>query len=178
MDRDIRSINMLGCHDGIPLLDLKGLVPEKRIQHLIDIMLSRGGMIKNLHGRKDIYYQINATYFSALGTDERKLLLARAIQLFMPGKPQIWYLDLFAGENDIEAVGIGDDASHKEINRTNLSKKDIEYRLTLPVVKKQLELLKMRNSCEAFDLMQSFKFRKQPLIYYSLHGVKTVKRQR
>jgi sucrose phosphorylase len=150
MDRDIRSINMLGCHDGIPLLDLKGLVPEKRIQHLIDIILSRGGMIKNLHGRKDIYYQINATYFSALGTDERKLLLARAIQLFMPGKPQIWYLDLFAGENDVEAVGIGDDASHKKINRTNLSKKEIEHRLTLPVVRKQLELLKMRNQCEAF----------------------------
>jgi sucrose phosphorylase len=68
----------------------------------------------------------------------------------MPGKPQIWYLDLFAGENDVEAVGIGDDASHKEINRTNLSKKEIEHRLTLPVVRKQLELLKMRNQCEAF----------------------------
>ena len=28
------------------------------------------------------------------------MLLARAIQLFTPGKPQVWYLDLFAGRND------------------------------------------------------------------------------
>lgn len=47
---------------------------------------------------------MNATYFSALGEDERKMLLARALQIFMPGKPQIWYLDLFAGKNDYEAV--------------------------------------------------------------------------
>ncbi len=28
----------------------------------------------------------------------KKMLLARAIQMFMPGKPQVWYLDLFAGK--------------------------------------------------------------------------------
>lgn len=95
---------MLGCHDGIPLLDLKGILAEERIQKLIDIIVSRGGYVKDLHGQKNIYYQVNATYFSALGEDERKMLLARALQIFMPGKPQIWYLDLFAGKNDYEAV--------------------------------------------------------------------------
>ena len=83
---------------------------------------SLGGMIKNLHGAKNVYYQVNCTYFSALGADERKMLLARAIQLFMPGKPQVWYLDLFAGENDLEAVRRGGEAAHKEINRTNLTR--------------------------------------------------------
>ena len=39
----------------------------------------------------------------------------------MPGKPQVWYLDLFAGKNDLEAVRRGGGAGHKEINRTNLS---------------------------------------------------------
>jgi sucrose phosphorylase len=47
---------------------------------------------------KDFYYQVNATFFSALGEDEQKLLLARAIQMFMPGIPQVWYLDIFAGK--------------------------------------------------------------------------------
>ena len=146
----IRCVNMLGCHDGIPMLDLKGLVPDERIQGLIDLIVQRGGLIKNLHGKKNMYYQVNATYFSALGGDERKMLLARALQLFMPGKPQIWYLDLFAGENDLEAVRRGGDAGHKEINRTNLSAEEIERRLQWPIVRKQLELLRFRNACPAF----------------------------
>ena len=92
--KGIHCVNMLGCHDGIPLLDLKGLLPDEQIQKLIDTVVARGGYIKNLHGQKNVYYQINATYYSALGEDDRKMLLARALQLFMPGKPQIWYLDL------------------------------------------------------------------------------------
>lgn len=109
---------MLGCHDGIPLLDLKGLLPEDDIRSLIDLIVSRGGMVKNLHGQKNIYYQVNATYYSALGESDSKMLLARAIQMFMPGKPQVWYLDLFAGKNDHEAVRRAGESGHKEINRT------------------------------------------------------------
>ncbi len=147
---DIRVVNMLGCHDGIPLLDLRGLLPEERIQGLIDLIVSRGGLVKDLHGQKNVYYQVNATYYSALGCDDRKLLLARAIQLFMPGKPQIWYLDLFAGRNDHEAVRRGGAAGHKEINRTNLNGEQIQEALGQPVVQKQLALLRMRNQHAAF----------------------------
>lgn len=146
----IRCVSMLGCHDGIPALDLKGLVPEERIQAMIDLIISRGGLIKNLHGKKNMYYQVNATYYSALGEDDRKMLLARALHLFMPGKPQVWYLDLFAGRNDLEAVRRSGEAGHKEINRTNLTAKQIEERLSLPVVRDQLKLLRMRNACPAF----------------------------
>lgn len=83
---------MLGCHDGIPLLDLKGLLPEDDIRSLIDLIVSRGGMVKNLHGQKNIYYQVNATYYSALGESDSKMLLARAIQMFMPASRRygIW----------------------------------------------------------------------------------------
>ena len=149
-DKKIRTVNMLGCHDGIPLLDLKGLIKDARIDKLIDIVVQRGGFVKNLHGQKKLYYQVNATYFSALGGDERKLLLARAIQLFMPGKPQVWYLDLFAGANDYEAVKRAGAGGHKEINRTNLPLEEVEKKLELDVVQKQLEMLKFRNSFPAF----------------------------
>lgn len=57
-----------GYHDGIPLLDLKGLLPKEEIQSLIDRIVSRGGMVKNLHGQKNLYYQVNATYYSAFAT--------------------------------------------------------------------------------------------------------------
>ena len=150
LDKNIRAVNMLGCHDGIPLLDLKGLLTDEQIQSLIDTVVARGGYIKNLHGQKNVYYQVNATFYSALGADDRKMLLARALQMFMPGKPQIWYLDLFAGENDHEAVRRAGPGGHKEINRTNLSNEEMEKRLSMPLVQKQIDLLKFRNGNPAF----------------------------
>ncbi|SDW68479.1 sucrose phosphorylase [Lachnospiraceae bacterium KHCPX20] len=152
----IDTVNMLGCHDGIPLLDLKGILPEERIQKLIDIVVGRGGYVKDLHGAKNMYYQVNATYYSALGEDDRKMLLARAIQMFMPGKPQVWYLDLFLGKNDHEAVKRAGVGGHKEINRTNLSPEDIRERLTWPAVQEQLKLLKFRKECPAFGFDADF----------------------
>ena len=148
--KGISTVNMLGCHDGIPLLDLKGLLPEEDIQRLIDTVVARGGFVKDLHGAKNVYYQVNATYFSALGEDEGRLLLARAIQLFMPGKPQIWYLDLFSGVNDHEAMRRAGPGGHKEINRTNLSAAMAEAGLQRDVVRDQLTLLRLRNTCPVF----------------------------
>ena len=149
-EKGISAVNMLGCHDGIPLLDLRGLLPEADILRLIDTVVARGGFVKDLHGAKNAYYQVNATYFSALGEDERRLLLARAIQLFMPGKPQVWYLDLFAGRNDHEAMRRAGVGGHKEINRTNYSLPEAEAALAKSVVRRQLELLRLRSACPVF----------------------------
>ncbi len=148
--KGIKVVNMLGCHDGIPLLDLKGLLTDERIESLITKIVSRGGYVKDLHGQKNMYYQVNATYFSALGEDDNRMLLARAIQMFMPGKPQIWYLDLFAGRNNHAAVEKSGSGGHKEINRTNLSMDDVCEGLKEHVVIEQLDLLKFRNTFPAF----------------------------
>ena len=150
MEKEIHVVNMLGCHDGIPLLDLKGLIPEERIQQIIDTVVARGGYVKDLHGQKNVYYQVNATYYSALGEDDKKMLMARALQMFMPGKPQVWYLDLFAGKNDHEAVKRAGAGGHKEINRTNLSAAQIEELMKTDIVKEQLKLLHFRNVSKAF----------------------------
>jgi sucrose phosphorylase len=163
ISKEYKTVNMLGCHDGIPVLDLKGkevhgiykegLLTDAEIEDIMDIVLSRGGQVKNLYGadgKKISYYQINATYFSALGEDEKKLLLARALQLFMPGIPQIWYLDLFGGKNDYDAVKRAGADGHKEINRTNLSMTEVEERLQTKIVQDQLKMIKFRNRCSAF----------------------------
>ncbi len=149
-EKKIRVVNMLGCHDGIPLLDLKGILADEDIEEMIQTIVGRGGFVKDLHGAKNMYYQVNATYYSALGDDDKKMLFARAIQMFMPGKPQVWYLDLFAGKNDHEAVKRAGAGGHKEINRTNLTMAQIEDAMNKDVVKKQLELLRLRNTNPAF----------------------------
>ncbi|MCF7560460.1 glycosidase [Sabulilitoribacter multivorans] len=163
INKGYKTVNMLGCHDGIPVLDLKGkevngrynkgLLEDDEIASIMSKILERGGRVKNLYdasGNKISYYQINATYFSALGENEQKLLLARAIQMFMPGIPQVWYLDIFAGKNDYEAADKGGSAGHKEINRTTLSKADIERGLKKDVVLNQLKIMRLRNTSKAF----------------------------
>ena len=156
VEKKIQVVNMLGCHDGIPLLDLKGLISEERIQSVIDTVVNRGGYVKDLHGQKNVYYQVNATYYSALGDDDKRMLLARAIQIFMPGKPQVWYLDLFAGKNDHEAVKRAGAGGHKEINRTNLTAKEMEDGLQKEIVQNQLELLRLRSTFAVFSNENEF----------------------
>ncbi len=160
VERDIVTVNMLGCHDGIPVIDLRGgrdgegLLPDVTIDATIERLLARGGRVKNLYGAdgsKISYYQVNATFFSALGEREDRLRLARAIQLFVPGTPQIWYLDLFAGANDDEAADRAGEGGHKEINRTNLSDDDVAAGLQRSVVVDQLEMIRLRNTSPAFD---------------------------
>jgi sucrose phosphorylase len=169
VEKGFKTVNMLGCHDGIPVLDLKGkeingiyhkgLLEDTEIDDIINLILERGGRVKNLYGsdgKKISYYQVNATYFSALGENEQKLLFARAIQMFMPGIPQIWYLDIFAGTNDYAAVEKAGADGHKEINRTTLSLDDIKKALKKDVVTKQLDIIRLRNTSKAFLGMVAF----------------------
>ena len=79
------------------------------------------------------------------------MTLARAIQLFMPGKPQIWYLDLLCGKNDHEAVARAGEGGHKEINRTNYDMQRAEEALQNDCVRRQIELIRFRNTHPAFD---------------------------
>ncbi|MGD8913045.1 MAG: glycosidase [Candidatus Thiodiazotropha sp.] len=164
VDKEIKTVNMLGCHDGIPVLDLRGkrcdnqidsgLLTDEHIDVVIENIMNRGGIVKNLYGpdgKKISYYQVNATFFSALGENEQKLRLARAIQLFMPGTPQVWYLDLFSGKNNHEAAESGGACGHKEINRTNLSLSDLEDGLKQAVVLDQLKMIRLRNTSPAFN---------------------------
>jgi len=163
ISKKYKTVNMLGCHDGIPVLDLKGkevngiynngLLEDVEIEAIMNKIMERGGRVKNLYdpsGNKISYYQVNATFFSALGEDERKLLLARAIQMFMPGIPQVWYLDLFAGKNDYEAADKAADSGHKEINRSTLNMQDIRNGLQKDIVMNQLKIMRLRNNSDAF----------------------------
>jgi hypothetical protein len=54
-------------------------------------------------------------------------LAARAIQFFAPGIPQVYYVGLLAGENDVENVQKTGEG--REINRHNFSMTEIEQAL-------------------------------------------------
>jgi len=148
-----RQFTTLDTHDGIGVVDVIGLLTAEEIDFTKEKMYSQGASAKKVYSSEkynnlDIY-QINCTYYSALGDDDQSYLLARAIQCFAPGIPQIYYVGLLAGKNDIELVE--KTKTGRNINRHNYTLQEIEQEVQRDVVQNLVKLLKFRNEYPAFD---------------------------
>jgi sucrose phosphorylase len=150
-----RQFTMLDCHDGVPVLpDLHGVLSPGEMRALATLVLEHGGNINRLLSDAwavdDVdVHQLNITYYSAVGCDDGRYLLARAIQLFAPGIPQLYYVGLLAGENDlagVEATGDG-----RAINRHNYDRDEIAAALRRPLVQRLIELVRLRHRHPAFS---------------------------
>ncbi len=160
--RPNNAITVLDTHDGIGIIDIgadpsdragrPGLVPPEEIDGLVRIIHDRsGGESAKATGAAasnlDLY-QVNCTFYDALGGDARRYLLARAIQFFLPGIPQVYYVGLLAGRNDMTLLaetGVG-----RNINRHYFSRPEIEAALEQTVVLDLLALIRLRNTHPAF----------------------------
>lgn len=148
-----KQFTTLDTHDGIGVVDVRGLLPDDEIDAAKEHLFKYGANVKRVYNTEkynnlDIY-QINCTYYSALGDDDDAYLLARAIQFFAPGTPQVYYVGLLAGKNDIELLE--ETKEGRNINRHYYSKDEIQKEVRRPVVQKLLELMKLRNTHPAFD---------------------------
>ena len=121
---------MLDCHDGVPVKpDLDGLYDGAEVRRVVETCVARGGNLSLIvspeHQDRDGFdvHQIRGTYYSLLDRDDDAYIAARAIQLFAPGIPQIYYVGLLAGENDQEAAERTGDG--REVNRHNFSREEI-----------------------------------------------------
>ncbi|MFN9450700.1 MAG: sucrose phosphorylase [Rubrivivax sp.] len=163
--RPQNALTVLDTHDGIGIIDIgadaadragsPGLVPPEELDRLVDWIhdncqgqsrQATGAAASNLD-----LYQVNCTFFDALGGDENAYLAARAIQFFLPGIPQVYYVGLLAGRNDMALLaktGVG-----RDINRHHYSPADIDASLQRPVVQRLCELIRLRNEHPAFDGM-------------------------
>lgn len=152
-------LTVLDTHDGIgiidagPMGDKPGLLNAEQIDNLVETMHANsnnesrqatGAAASNVD-----LYQVNCTYYNALGAKDFDYLLSRAIQFFAPGVPQVYYGGLFACENDMELLAktnVG-----RDINRPYLNADKISESLDKPVVKGLIELIKIRNEHPAFS---------------------------
>ncbi|SFC09230.1 sucrose phosphorylase [Alkalibacterium subtropicum] len=85
-----------------------------------------------------------------MGDNDLSYLLARAIQVFAPGIPQIYYVGLLAGKNDIKLLE--ETKEGRNINRHYYSVEEIKEDVSKPVVANLLKILEFRNTSQAFDL--------------------------
>ncbi len=151
----------LDTHDGIGVIDvgadradrsLAGLLGDAEIDALVHaIHANSGGGSARATGAAasnvDLY-QVNCTFYDALGRDDARYLLARALQLFTPGHPQVYYVGLLAGGNDMELLARTDVG--RDVNRHHYTRDEVLAALERPVVRAQLDLLRARSS-PAFD---------------------------
>lgn len=148
-----RQFTTLDTHDGIGVVDVKDLLPNEEIERTKEDIFRFGANVKKIYNTAQYnnldIYQVNCSFYSALGDDDEAYLLARAVQLFAPGIPQIYYVGLLAGRNDLkllEETKIG-----RNINRHYYSLEEIEEEVKRPVVAELLKLMKFRNEHPAFS---------------------------
>jgi sucrose phosphorylase len=160
--RPRNALTVLDTHDGIGIIDIgadaaqrdarPGLVPPQELDRLVErIHENSSGQSRRATGAAasnlDLY-QVNCTYYDALGRDDKAYLCARAIQFFVPGVPQVYYMGLLAQPNDMELLartGVG-----RDINRHYFAAGEAAQALARPVVQKLLALIALRNTHAAF----------------------------
>ncbi|MDD3204570.1 MAG: sucrose phosphorylase [Lachnospiraceae bacterium] len=148
-----KQFTTLDTHDGIGVVDVKDLLPDEEIERTKEDIFQFGANVKKIYNTAaynnlDIY-QVNCSYYSALGDDDSAYLLARAVQFFAPGIPQVYYVGLMAGKNDLkllEETKVG-----RNINRHYYSLEEIEQEVQRPVVQQLITLMEFRNTHPAFD---------------------------
>ncbi len=157
------AITVLDTHDGIGVIDAgpdrknprasPGLLAPEEIDALVETIHQRshgesrqatGAAANNLD-----LYQVNCTYYDALGCRDDEYLMARAVQFFAPGIPQVYYVGLLAGKNDLDLLrrtGVG-----RDINRHYYARDEVKNQLRVPVVGSLLDLIRFRNAHPAFN---------------------------
>ncbi|MEI6865199.1 sugar phosphorylase [Flavicella sp.] len=163
--------NFTASHDGIGLRPVKGILTDNEVQYLGNTVKEHGGLVSyktDADGSKSPY-ELNCSYIDALThpneTDEvryKRMFLAQATVLVMPGVPGIYFHSLVGSRNYHDGV------KHSGLNRTiNREKynidwleKELETQGTL--AKKMLDnykrLISIRINEAAFNPFGKFEF--------------------
>lgn len=153
-----KQFTTLDTHDGIGVVDVVGLLSMDEIDFVredVDKILKdakpymKFPITIKTSGKKAQLYQLGCTYYSALNCDDDAYLLARIVQFFTPGIPQVYYVGLLAGENDVEALKRGEEP--RSINRHTFSEEEIDRAIKKPMLQRMYDIMRFRNSYPAFD---------------------------
>jgi sucrose phosphorylase len=147
-----KQITTLDTHDGIGVVDVQDLLTPEEIERTLIGLDEKGANTRKIYSGPEYrnldVYQVNCTYYSALERNDNSYIAARAIQFFSPGIPQVYYVGLLAGENDIALVERTKNG--RDINRHNYTLDEISTDIEKPVVQRLLRLMEFRTTYPAF----------------------------
>lgn len=149
--RPANCLNVLDTHDGYGVIDggpiggREGLITQEEMAHIFNVAE------KNTNGHSKIAsvvpqwfelpHQINATLPNIINDDEA-YVLARAVQFFLPGEPQIYYVGLLNGMDDQKLFA--ETGQGRDVNRHVYSPDEIETALQHRVTQAILGLVRLR----------------------------------
>ncbi len=147
-----KQVTTLDTHDGLGVVDVEDLLAPEEIDRTLNGLDEKGSNTRKLYSGPEYQnldiYQVNCTFYSALECNDDSYLAARTIQFFAPGIPQVYYVGMLAGENDIALVEFTKNG--RDINRHNYSLDEIAAEIRKPVVGRLLRLMEFRNHYPAF----------------------------
>jgi sucrose phosphorylase len=123
--------NFAASHDGIGLRPVKGILEDDEINYIVDKIQEHGGLV-SFRAEEDgtkTPYELNCSYIDALANPKeddntrlKRMLVAQATVLAMPGVPGIYFHSLVGSRNYHDGV------KHSGINRTiNREKYHIDW---------------------------------------------------
>jgi sucrose phosphorylase len=129
--------NFTASHDGIGVRPLEGIVPEQRVNNLVEIVRRNGGRVSmkaNMDGSESPY-ELNITYLGAVADARsvspsehaRRFLATQAIMLSMQGMPAIYFHSLVGSANDHK--GVLESGQNRRINRHKYERSDLDAKL-------------------------------------------------
>jgi sucrose phosphorylase len=155
--RPTNCLNVLDTHDGYgvidggPIGDKPGIITQDEMAHIFKVAE------KNTDGHSAIAsvvpqwftlpHQINATLPNIVKNDTGYVIM-RAVQFFLPGEPQVYYVGLFNGMDDRELFAKS--GQGRDTNRHNYTPAEIEAALKQPVTQAIIALARVRKH-PAFD---------------------------
>jgi len=162
--------NFTASHDGIGVRPLEGILPNKEISQLIEIVRRNKGYIsykKNFDGTESPY-EMNITYVDALMNNEKKVdayhanrfLASQAIQYVLPGVPAT-YIHSILGSRNWEG-GVRYTNRARTINREKLQIEEVISQLKNPgnfrsrIFSSYIDLIGVRKRQQAFHPNASF----------------------
>jgi glycosidase len=156
--------NFTASHDGVGVRPLEGLVPEARVERLVNTVQQHGGLVstRRMPSGADKPYELNITYLDAVADRNRvsaaeharRFLSTQAIMLALQGIPAIYFHSLVGSANDRSAAEAS--GQPRRINRHKYCRDELETAIAAPdslpsrVSRGFRRLLEIRRTLPAF----------------------------
>ncbi len=149
--RPNNCLNVLDTHDGYGVIDggpiggRPGLITQDEMAEIFKVAEKNTGghsaIASVIPQWFSLPHQINATLPNIVANDTAYVIM-RAVQFFLPGEPQVYYVGLFNGMDDQELFR--KTAQGRDVNRHNYTPSEIAEALEQPVTKAIIALARVR----------------------------------
>lgn len=125
-------LNFTASHDGVGVRPLQGLIPPEEFDRLVETVQERGGYVstkRNSDG-SDSPYELNVTYFDALGGDDLhvdRFLCSQTVPLALKGIPAVYFHSLTATPN--YQAGVKRTSMPRAVNRMKWRQSSLQSKM-------------------------------------------------